>query len=243
MPSPIDRLPDDDPRLDADHVRSVPGARDVLVVGVVHDHPASVHRVRSLVDAVAPDVVALELPKLAVPLYSAYVENPDQSTARGGEMSAAIDAADGSEVVGIDAPSGRFLRALVRESRAADIGREELERVARGLATVTRRALASRLAAPIARRTDVEFELDAPTDHGCTDADAPDAQAADERRQIRRSVALLGALDGGGAAALRDRAREAAMAEAIADRSDEDSVVAVVGRDHLDPVVERLADE
>jgi len=242
MPSPIDRLPDD-PRLDTDHVRRVPGESDVFVVGVVHDHPASVHRVRSLVNAVSPDVVALELPELAVPLYRAYVENPDQSTARGGEMSAAIDAADEAEIAGIDAPSRRFLRALVRESRSEDVDREEIERVVRGLVTVTKRALASRLAAPIARRTDIEFELDAPTDHGCTDADAPEAQAADERRQIRRSVALLGALDGGGAAALRDRAREAAMAEAIDVRSDEESIVAVVGRDHLDPVVERLADE
>ncbi|MFC6730282.1 hypothetical protein ACFQDG_16645, partial [Natronoarchaeum mannanilyticum] len=140
MPSPIDRLPDD-PRLDAEHVRRVPGARDVFVVGVVHDHPASVHRVRSLVDAVAPDVVAVELPELAVPLYRAYVENPDQSVDRGGEIADAIDAADGAEIAGIDAPSGRFLRALVRESRSEDVGREEVERVVRGLATVTKRAL------------------------------------------------------------------------------------------------------
>ncbi|SNZ06227.1 hypothetical protein SAMN06269185_1095 [Natronoarchaeum philippinense] len=242
MPSPFDSLPDD-PRLDGDHVRHVSGEHDVFVVGVVHDHPASVHRVRALVDALDPHVVALELPELAVPLYRAYVENPEQSTERGGEMSAAIDAADGSTVVGIDAPSWRFLRALGRLLRTEETDRENVERVVRGLATVTRRALASRLAAPIARRTGVEFDLNAPTEHGCTDVDAPEAQAADERRQIRRSVALLGALDGGGAATLRDAARETAMAEAIATERETGSVVAVVGRDHMDPVAERLAAE
>jgi pheromone shutdown protein TraB len=242
MSPPIDRLLADDPRLDADHVRVVDGAHDVTVVGVVHDHPASVYRVRELVDAVAPDVVALELPSLALPLYQAYVDNPDQPTERGGEMSAAIDAADEADIVAIDAPSRRFVRALGRIARSESILREEVERVVRGLDTVTRRAVACRLAAPLVRRTDVDLDLDAQTDHGCTTADAPTVQAEDERRQIRRSVALLGALDGGGAAELRDRARESAMADALAQHRDQGSVVAVVGHDHLDPVADRLSD-
>jgi hypothetical protein len=59
------RDPDADPRLDAERVRCLPGAPGagaVVLVGVVHDHPASVFRVTRLVERFAPDVLALELP-------------------------------------------------------------------------------------------------------------------------------------------------------------------------------------
>lgn len=243
MSRSLDCLDADDPRLTPDHVRTVPspdGGNDVVLAGAVHDHPSSVHRVRTLVGAVDPDVVALELPALAVPLYGAYADG--EWDGRGGEMSAAIGAAPDADVVGIDAPSRRFLSALAGIARDEGATRTELRRVLRGLRTVTRRSLACRLAAPLVRYLGIDPGVDAPTPHGCDFDDEPARQARDEARQISRSVALLAALDDGGAMGLRDRAREKAMTDALADLRRDGAVVAVVGRDHLDPVAERLAE-
>ncbi|MFC7081645.1 hypothetical protein [Halorussus caseinilyticus] len=49
-----------------EYVRRLPDA-GVTLVGVVHDHPASVHRARAVVRERDPEVVALEAPPLAVP--------------------------------------------------------------------------------------------------------------------------------------------------------------------------------
>ena len=66
----------------------------LLVVGCVHDHPASVFRARSLVESLAPDVVAVELPGLAVPLFERVGRTADEGPdSVGGEMSAALPAA------------------------------------------------------------------------------------------------------------------------------------------------------
>lgn len=237
MSPPVD-LPDD-PRLDPDHVRTSPDGT-VTLIGVVHDHPASVYRVERIVDAVEPSTLALELPALAVPLYEAYAST---ETPRGGEMSAAIRAADDADIVGVDGPSRRFFRALVDTYRELPATPSDLRRVFAGLRSVTRRALMCRLAAPVARWTRFDPDVDTPTEHGCSPVDEPPIQARDERRQIDRSIALLGALDGGGAIELRDRARESAMAAAIDDRRGAGDIVAVVGRDHLDEVADRLDGE
>lgn len=230
----------DDPRVDQTHVRTVPtDTAPIILIGVVHDHPSSAHRVRTIVEAVDPSTVALELPALAVPLYEAFARaEPDET--RGGEMRAAIEVTDDARIVGIDAPSRRFCRALLATYRESDASASELRRVLTGLARVTRRGLHCRLAAPIVRWTPFDVNVDRPTKHGCTPADEPSVQAADERRQIARSVALLGALDGGTATALRDQARERAMAAALEGYCGAGAVVAVVGRDHLDPVAELL---
>jgi hypothetical protein len=58
----------EDPRLNEDFWRVVSGdGGDVILVGVVHDHPSSCHRVRTLAEEFDPDVVGLELPPLAIP--------------------------------------------------------------------------------------------------------------------------------------------------------------------------------
>ncbi|PSQ01139.1 hypothetical protein BRC94_04635 [Halobacteriales archaeon QS_5_70_17] len=60
-----------EPCVNDEYVRRVPpgaSGTGTVVVGVVHDHPASVRRVKALAAATDPDVLALELPPLAVPL-------------------------------------------------------------------------------------------------------------------------------------------------------------------------------
>ena len=62
----VDRI--DDPRVTDRWCRRGP-ATNVTLLGVVHDHPASVARARIVAEAMGPDVLALELPAAAVPLY------------------------------------------------------------------------------------------------------------------------------------------------------------------------------
>ncbi len=86
---------DGDPRLTPETVRCVPGRGDrgVVVVGVVHDHPASLFRVAHLVETVEAAVLALELPPLAVPLFRLYARDDRTPPRLGGEMSVAVRAA------------------------------------------------------------------------------------------------------------------------------------------------------
>ncbi len=121
-PPPTDPIGSDrDPRLDPNYVRTVSSGSDapVTLVGVVHDHPASVARVRSTVETTEHATLALELPPLALPLFEEYADDARTPPAFGGEMSAAIQASD-ARAVGIDGPSRRFLRTLARHvSRSA----------------------------------------------------------------------------------------------------------------------------
>src|SRR6056297_2195481 len=98
-----------DPRMNDEYVRRLPDA-GVTLVGVVHDHPASVHRAREVVRERDPDVVALEAPPLAMPLYETYARESRTPPTFGGEMSAAAQAAreEDAEVVGIDGPTVAF---------------------------------------------------------------------------------------------------------------------------------------
>lgn len=86
--------PDADPRLDERYLRVVPGTGDdgtVVLVGVVHDHPASRVRARRVVEKVTPAVVALELPPLAMPLYRQYAATNDQYAATNDQYAASDD--------------------------------------------------------------------------------------------------------------------------------------------------------
>ncbi|NHN48511.1 hypothetical protein G9464_13040 [Halostella sp. JP-L12] len=226
----------DDPRINDDYVRTLPTENgDVTLVGVVHDHPASVHRVRTLVETRAPDAVALELSPLALPLFEAYAEDEKTPPELGGEMSAAIQAAD-CDVVGIDAPSLSFLRRLFGRIREERPERDTVARVLRGVASVTKHALTCRIGASIARWTGRTVELDRPVDHECTLRDAPTAQAEDERKQASQSLSLLRAFETPEPMHLRDATREECMAARLRELSADGNVVAVVGIDHLDGV-------
>jgi hypothetical protein len=75
-----------DPRLNEEYRRRLP-EQGLTLVGVVHDHPASVHRARAVVRERDPEVVALEAPPLATPLYRAYAGGPHDGNAPTGDSS------------------------------------------------------------------------------------------------------------------------------------------------------------
>ncbi|SDR34130.1 TraB/GumN family protein [Natronobacterium texcoconense] len=233
----------DDPRVTERFCRQVSGADgDVTLLGVVHDHPASVGRVERALDAIDPDTLALELPPAAVPLYRAYARDGDDRPRFGGEMSAAIRAAPESEVVGIDAPNWSFLRRLLARLVADRVSPAIARRVVSSLSGATREAVACRVAATVTNATSMTVAYDhEPIEYDCSHDDPPEQQAAHERSHVAGVRALLGSVEGGESAlAYRDDTREQCMIDRLEElRRSEGDVVAVVGVDHL----ERLADE
>lgn len=224
----------DDPRLDADFCRFLPGTdatADVLLVGVVHDHPASSYRVAALADAFDPDTLALELPPLAVPGFERA--SVGENRLDGGEMTAAIAAVSDADVVGIDSLGWRFGRRFLANARRtdADIGtiRQALSEVGR----IARHALACRLDRASAGDS-------AAVDHDISPREPPAAQAEDERTQVARSRSLLGAIERPRADLLVDATREDTMADGIDSERQRGSVLAVVGMNHLETLAEAL---
>ncbi|MBX0288225.1 hypothetical protein EGH22_17995 [Halomicroarcula sp. F28] len=228
-----------DPRLDEATIARVGG---VVLVGVLHDHPASIYRTRTVVEAVAPDVLALELPPLAVPLAAHHADDEQTPPALGGEMSAAVQAADTDRVVGIDGPSVDFLRYLAAELYAERAAPATLCRTAAALRSVTSRAVRRRVTAAIAALTAVQVTVDPPTTYDTGHRDDPDTQADEERRRIDTAQAMLQAFSSPPAAAIRRAARERYMADRLAALAGAGAVVAVVGQAHLDAVAGHLRD-
>jgi len=240
-----------DPRLYDEATRVVSGATgDAVVVGVVHDHPASVYRAGRVVEAAGPDVVAVELPPLALELFESLppaAADPDatgDSTGddanRPNEMSAALAAADGARTVGIDGIDPGFLRGLAGLLRREGATLDTVGDVARSVVGVGQQTLACSVAA---RRGDTPDHDRIPrggADYEVTAADPPVVQAEDERRHRSRSRSLLRAIERPHADRLLDAAREDAMARRLARRLEEGTVVAVVGFEHLDPVADGL---
>lgn len=234
---------DDDPRTTGEYVRRVPGdvnAGDVVVTGVVHNHPASTYRVRAVVGAVDPAVLALELPPIAVPLFERHAAAGETPPPAGGEMSAAIQAASTDAVVGIDGPSPAFLWRLARTLYREDIDRSVIRPLVRGLVSVTRHAVACRLAASVGPRARRWLPVDTANEYGCEGSDDPGRQAADERTQIRRAAVVSNVFGEPSAVSIRDVAREEHMADRLATLRQNGPVVAVVGLGHLDGVAGRL---
>ncbi|WP_209019535.1 hypothetical protein [Halorussus marinus] len=233
-----DESPGDDPRLDPEYVRTLasPDRGDLTLVGVVHDHPASVFRAGAVVRERAPETVALELPPLAVPLYREYARSDRPTPSFGGEMSAAARAAreSGADVVGVDAPTRDFLARLARNCWREGASLDTLRRVAGGVASVSRHAAVCRVAAAVADRTGLRVEVDDPVAHDCSRADPPREQARDERRQAERSRSLLRTFDQPEPVALRDETREESMAARLDSLRERGDAVAIVGLDHLD---------
>jgi pheromone shutdown protein TraB len=249
-------LPGDDPRLDEAYLRVASetgtGGR-VVLVGVTHDHPASRVRARRTVEAVAPAVVALELPPLAMPRYRQYAERgieradgesdsgeSDGSGYDGGEMAAALAASGDARVVGIDAPNWAYWRRLVETLRAREPDRETAVAAIQKTLSVTKHAVTCALGAAVGALTPWSPALETPASHDSSVADPPAAQAADEARQLSRSRALLGALEPPPGQELVDDLREASMASRIDSLRTGGSVVAVVGHAHLEPIHGRL---
>jgi len=232
--------PDSDPRLSDEFVRR-PAPQHVTLVGVVHDHPASVHRVRTLLAETTPDVLGLELPSLAVPLFEQYATGEATPPRFGGEMSAAIQAADTDDVVGIDGPSLGFAGRVTRRLVTEDYSHSTASNVIRSLSQVTRHACTCRLAAVASRLAGVTVQVDQPVDHDCSDDDSPETQATDERSHVRRARTVMNTFGAEPASALRKETRELYMADRIASLAAGQSVLAVVGAGHLDEVADALS--
>ncbi|WP_254525324.1 hypothetical protein [Natrinema caseinilyticum] len=240
----------DDPRITAQFCRRLPGtASSLVLLGVVHDHPASVARVERVLERVDPETLALELPPAALPLYRVYARDRvrgDTAPPRfGGEMSAAIRAAPDADAVGIDAPNWSFLRELLTRLIGDRASPATARRVVSSLGGATREALACRIAATLTHATPMTVAPGEPIEYDCDVDDSPERQAAHERSHVAAVQALLGSVDTDGSAlAYRDETREHCMIDRLeALRSEGDDVVAVVGVDHLERLANGLSTE
>jgi hypothetical protein len=219
----------DDPRIDAAQFRVVrTNDNSVTLVGVVHDHPASVHRVATAAGALEHDTLALELPDATVALFEGAGE-------RGGEMSAALEASD-AEAVGIDGYDLRSYAALARELFTNDLPRSAFAAAFASALRLSRGALAARL---FLVGVPVTVDLHSEQRYDCAPGDPPATQAAHEHEHVGRSRALLGALEAPAVAAF-DRVRERRMATRLRSLAEDGPVLAVVGYSHLDGVASRL---
>ncbi|WP_096391291.1 hypothetical protein [Halopenitus persicus] len=249
----MDPLPaidvESDPRVTGEYVRRMPGspphpdAGALTLVGVVHDHPASTYRVRQVVDGLDPEMLALELPPISIPLFEQYATVDRSPPVFGGEMSAAIQAATSTEVVGIDRPTGGFFRRLGRLLLRERPSASTVRNVVSNAIKTTTHAVACRIAAAIGARTSVRLEVDSPMSHDVDRTDAPDDQARHEREQVRRSRSFMNAFRTASrtrASRLEDEAREEEMAARLRELREDGTTVAVVGIDHLEPLAERL---
>jgi pheromone shutdown protein TraB len=242
----MDPLPavdvDSDPRVTGEYLRQVTSdAGTLTLVGVVHDHPASTYRARKVVEAIDPDRLALELSPISIPLFEEYAATDRCPPAFGGEMSAAIQAADRSTTVGIDRPTGGFFRRLGRTLLRERPSLRTIRNLASNAVETTKHAGLCRVAATVATHTSVRVEIDSPAPHDVDWGTTPDDQARDERAQVRRSRSFMNAFRTASrsrAARLEDVAREDAMAARLSELDGD--TVAVVGIDHLDSLVDRL---
>ncbi|WP_211694226.1 hypothetical protein [Natronomonas salina] len=233
-----------DPRMNDAYIRVCSGgngAADVFLVGVVHDHPASEYRAQRIVEAVAPETLALELPPLALPLFEEYATEATTPPSYGGEMSAAIQVDAADRTVGIDGPTLGFTGRLARTLLQERAGLPTICSSARALASVTKHAAVCRAAAALSRTLSVQIEVDASeAAYGTEWGDAPESQAENERRQVRKAQFILQAFGSSRVGNLRDATREEHMAARLSRLRRDGDVVAVVGIDHLDPLVELL---
>lgn len=238
-------IDDRDPRMNTEYVRTIPGTAtgdEVVMTGVVHDHPASKYRVRSIIDTVEPDVLALELPPLAISLFERYAVDERTPPRSGGEMSTAIQAADHARVVGIDAPTPAFLVRLASTLVHEKASITTVRSLARSITSVSKHAILCRIAALAEAATSVRLPVVPGVDHECDWTDSPRQQADNERDQVRRATSVLNTIGPSTAVSLRDTTREAHMADRLMTLRQDGSVVVIVGMAHLDNVADRVSE-
>ncbi len=240
-----------DPRIADSDFRFVPASADtgwITLVGVVHDHPASVFRVVETVRALDPNVVALEIAPISVPLFRRYARQGDTysetgltGSPEGGEMSAAIGAAGDARVVGIDLPNPATLKTTVEAVRGESLSVRSALRAGHAFGLQTLHAVrcrVSHVASTLGIDIDPGFDDRGET---YTRTASPDEQAAEEDDTVAAGTALLRAFTRPPALEAFDGAREAAMvAELRTHRRNGSNVVAVVGYAHLNPIAEQL---
>ncbi len=233
QPPFVDRF--DDPRITPQFCRSLP-SRNLVLLGVVHDHPASIGRVERVLEAVEPNTLALELPPAAISLYQRA------GGVDGGEMTAALEAAPTATAVGIDGPDWSFLRRVLTTLLADRVSLSTARRVLASVSGATKTALACRVAT-VSNATETAGSIRAdPIQYDCSSEDTAARQADHERRHVD-SVRTLLALEQMGtedsslptAATYRDEAREACMIDRLESLTNGTGLtVAIVGVDHLD---------
>ena len=231
-----------DPRVTGQHVRYIPasdGAGYVVLVGVVHDHPASIYRSGHLVETLDPAVLAVELPRAAIPLFESFEADEEGSASIGGEMSLALKRARGAKV-GIDAPSLRYTRHLVSYLAREDVPPILYWRVFKDLAISTFQALLTVFAAVVGNLTGMRLKAHTPVEHPVSPQDSPQEQADAESEHIATREAFMQAIEVPETIDIIDTIRERVMAERIAELRSRGDVVAVVGIEHLDPVRDRI---
>lgn len=230
----------DDPRVTGEYVRRVAGDGDVLLLGVVHDHPASRHRVRTVIDDYDPDVLALEVAPLALPLFEAVAQDEAWTPPGGDEMSDAIAAAPDARAVGIDGLDAGFFATLARALWTERPSAGAVRSLFQGITAVAREATSYRVATVLGRHTPFRLSVGNRVQHDCDPTDPPAMQAADERRQTATSLAFLRSIDPPPQMAIRDETREACMVRRLDALRAEGDVAAVIGLGHVDPVAEGL---
>ncbi|MDZ7730206.1 MAG: hypothetical protein U5K37_03545 [Natrialbaceae archaeon] len=206
------------------------GAHPVTLIGVVHDHPASIHRVEALIEHLQAPILALELSPLLVPVFETRAESA--TTGPGREFQAAIAASESPRVVGIDGPTLGFLATLISTIHIDD------HTVRTGLTTL--REVCRATVQGVSYRLGRECDATEVT-HDVSLADTPARQASDERQQVKTATAISNAFDPSAAVACRDETRERYMARRLERLRTSGPVVAIVGHDHLDPIAEHLS--
>lgn len=245
-----------DPRIGPDNLRAYHADGDPLVlVGAVHDHPASAFRARRAVTTLAPDVVGVELPGLALPLFERRamegasggpggVGDRCRDAEPGGEFGAALAAAAEIDArrAGIDALGPSFARSLLRELRDRDASLGTARRVLAAVRNVASHAVSCRLAASLGERWPRDPGRDARFDHDVSPGAEPERLAEHEARQLSRSRSVLRALERPMADDVVDAARERTMAANLDGLRSAGGTVAVVGFDHFEGIEAHLLD-
>lgn len=233
----------EDPRVSEEYVHRVAGKDgegDVLLLGVVHDHPSSRHRVKEVVTGYEPDVLALEVAPLALSLFEAVALGESWAPTAGDEMSDAIAAAPDARAVGIDGLDAGFFVTLTRAVYRERPSLSAVRALKRSVTAVAKEAVTYRLATVLGRHTSLRLSVGNPIEHDCDPMDPPAMQAADERRQTATSLAFLRSVQLPPQLAIRDEVREACMVRRLERLRQDGDVAAVVGLGHVEPLAREL---
>lgn len=229
---------DSDPRVRGEYIRHIPTTGGSLVlVGVVHDHPASIYRAEAIIDTLDPDVVAVELPDILIPPFAAAIASDDRV---GGEMSAAMRAAGTDAVLGIDVPSRGLVSAVSAAISTHEPGLLTVGRTLRSVGKMVGHSALGRLAHAGVPGLPTVRDLEHSQAYDISVDATPRAQADHEAAHLGRSTTLLRAFEPPPATRLMDAIREQHMADRLESICRERTVVAVVGYSHLDGIAATL---
>lgn len=232
---------DSDPRVREDYLRHITTTnQSIVLVGVVHDHPASIHRVEAIIDALDPGAVAVELPDLLIPSFTAALE---AGTSVGGEMSAAIRAADSTPIHGIDVPSWGLASAVIAAISTHEPNLSTIGRTLRSVGKMVGHTALGRLAHAGVPGMPSVRDLEHSQVYEIPEESTSRMQADHEAAHLGRSTTLLRAFEPPPATQLMDAIRERHMADRLGSVRHEKPVVAVVGYSHLDGIVDALQNE